>query len=434
MNTALKICNNLILKGFLGKGKQYVVIFVPQIQLAPYVAASLRKVRSCFSGSYLIIYPESNKMSKVCLEYSKDCFGIHLKDFHNEEIFPELLKQISDRGGQLEGAVLHMFAGGLNNQIITCLRNREQELKWFFYSDGSRNNKECEFDSLEKSKLVNKVIKEAPNVTIINYGFDAESASQIEKVANVKNININYNLLDLVYSCCDFELKYINDLNVSSRRGVLAKNSHLILSRYWGREPYYFESEEAMYGSLYKSIEKSNLETKDIIYRGDNRANFDLNYLFDKFKCNKSSVQIKNIDDLLQLQKIPLREVLFENLLYLDEHFLRKINSFYSFDSSFPLIFMSKNLKKMLSDDVRIVVGFDFESVYESGIKSCFEVMKKRTLTVVLDILVNGVFFVHDSIGNVDLLRKKSGDSYEFLSQRFSKNGGFFVLTKTRNQ
>ena len=75
-----------------------------------------------------------------------------------------------------------------------------------------------------------------------------------------------------------------------------------------------------------------------------------------------------------------------------EEILLKEIKVLYTFDSSFPLTFLSPFLMKKLSPDAKLIVGFDYESVKKFGIRGCLDVMLFRTSFLAKDIISQNIF------------------------------------------
>ncbi len=64
----------------------------------------------------------------------------------------------------------------------------------------------------------------------------------------------------------------------------------------------------------------------------------------------------------------------------------------YAFDSSFPLMFQNNILYKNLNCNAKIIVGFPHNIITKYGTKGCYEVMKKRTVELIINIIELNLF------------------------------------------
>ncbi|WP_428243096.1 hypothetical protein [Gynuella sp.] len=402
---------------------EITLVYVPQIQLSPYVAALLRNLRNKLSGVYLIIHPESNLMSRKLLEYSNVCFGLHLKYFNESESFlNEFLYFLEQRQKKVSCIICHSFSSGTNANIVNYFVKKSQsDFKFFFYSDGSRNNAESEFDP-EQIFLLNNAVRSRHKTYLIEFGFSNNKGQD-----NLEHIQIGYEWLDLAYLCCDLNIRMSHNLTIAESPTFL-KDSIIILSRYWGRKPYFFESEDKLKKCFESSIEKVGKNKSYLIFREDNRSTLDTAAVLKNLEDTRLFKQALPIDEIITIENTELKDILFELILLNRPDLFSHVESFYSFDSSFPLIFISEELRSCLSPNVQITVGFDIDSIKKFGTGDCYSVMKTRTCTVIANILELGIFKVSDSLGPVTIDSFNTGSLIRNIGERLEINGGYYWL------
>jgi hypothetical protein len=413
-----------------------VLVYVPQIQLSPYIAAVLRKFRNELKGDYLIIHPESNIMSRGLLQYSESCYGVHLKHFKNpSEDISSFINYLIYKGKKVSSVICHSFAEGINSAIINFfLKSSLSSPSWYFYSDGSRNNNQSEFNTEGKSLLINRVVDSHNGCTLIEFGFESSGTVREKSSENLNKIIVGYEWLDLSYDCTPFKPDFSDNIIANNRKKILSSSDiALVLSRYWGREPYFFDSEDNMYDAFVSSINIATEGVTSLIYRGDNRSNIETCIIKKKLINIQNMLNIYELEELVSFTNVRLNELLFELIISNDNDLFSRVSKYFSFDSSFPLIFISKTLLSLLPDNVEIYVGFDREKVNTHGSGVCYEVMKKRTLTVIQDVIKRNIFNVNDQFGPVLEMTMKTKDDISHLNERFEKSNGLFILSKKTN-
>lgn len=393
------------------------ILVVPQIQLSPYAASVLRKYMNKYNGIIIVIYPSDNLMSRNMIEFSERIISLNISLLarNGEPVFKELIKNIEDAGININSAIFHSFAGHANISLFNALDDMkyDKDFDLVFYTDGSRNNPILEWGSVEETCLIEKSIRKRKNIKVYCFGFNS--------VFKVFKSNNPY-LKTIVSSNQSVDESYIFDLDqnitLSENSNILGSGEKyaLVLSRYWGHGPYIFASDSDQNYCYSISIKKAIRGAKNIIYRGDNREL--VNSRLGESISNSSDCKLIEFNDMFDIASGEAKDYLLESYLFRFPLLLKNCNLIYSFDSSFPLIFKSNFLYNLLDKNTRLVVGFDRKSVKHKGQSLCYDVMKKRTINLVADILREKVFAVFNENGPVihdyDLCEEELSENFEF--------------------
>ena len=427
--------------GILGSKLPVTVVVVPQKELSPYVAGILRMIGNTLKGNFLVVYRPENPMSRDMLIYSARCHGLDYKLFHHwaKKKVEHFKAQLDANGIKVATLVVHPFER-VNSFIVKAFLDHLFSMDssvpmLIFYSDGSRNNKESEWDYERKGAAFCQAIENQINVWLCEFGFSTPSKLLDQhSLVPKRKLLVGYEWIDFCYevSASQFQISsnYLKSMNSTD----FFLNSMLILSRYWGRDPYFFQNDQMLMKAMAKSIEKAGQAFPHFIFRKDVRSQYDFKNLKKEIEELKPEKYFHLIEDIIISNNGRLDDFLFEGIMHKTAEFIEHIQCIYCFDSSFPLVFLSPGLMKRLHPNIEIIVGFDFESVNLYGKKKCLDVMAYRTAVLVEDILNIGLFCVSDELGPVskDATSTNSinAEGNPSLLDRIRLNGGYFTLRK----
>lgn len=289
----------------------------------------------------------------------------------------------------------------------------QEKIKYHFYADGSRNNFNLEWNRNNEENMIDMVNKKAYDCSVYAFGFD--TSASIKTKDKLKYIRIlDYGYLDFVFSYFRHNIQLKVQDNV---------RYNLVLSRYWGRDPYLFKNDDLQIKSYWKSIELAlRNKQNDIIYRGDNRSTV-VTIASSLMKKNR----LLDFSSQFKVENSRCDQLLMENFIHEEPEFLKKLDLIYVFDSSFPLIFQSKKLYNLLSFETIIVLGFDYESVSRNSIENTLKVMIRRISILIFDLLKLNIFRIYDKNR---VITKETVKSESDLLKYFEDNDGFFYLQK----
>ena len=387
------------------------IVVVPQIQLSPYVAALIHSQLRNIFDVFILIHPAGNQLSKLCFDSPELFITINVRDFidHEKEGVSYLIEKLSTRTLILSGALFHPFSQGVNRYIADSLIP-QAGCEVYIYSDGSRNNFSLEWSRGGEPSLVDKacVFKKRPN--LFSFGFLSYDFNWDAKDVDISIVD--YDSLDFIFYSCH---SLVKPLNVKRLDGNLVGPVGLILSRYWGREPYVFEDDGSLAECFKTTIEKAfyGSECKSLVMRRDNRSDW----------SSLSSIDFKVVDffDFFECE-FDAREFLMENILHSNATFIENFHRIFVFDSSFPLVFQSLELRQLLSHEVVIVVGVSRLDVIGKMSDNGFDVIKKRVCALVGDIVRMNLFVVTSSVGLV------LSPDFEYIANIFDNSTGYFEL------
>lgn len=424
--------------GILSASKDVTIIIVSQIELSPYISAFLRKFGNRLSGSFLILHRHANDMSKEFLLYSSRCYGIDIGHFSQwtENKIIILKNAIESSGKKIACLVAHPFER-ISGITVNYFLEKFMDLKYIFYSDGSRNNKESEEHTKNiKGASFKKALLSDFEVWLCEFGFS--SSSQIvsnNRIQPKKHILVEYQWLDFCFSQTKIDLLIKKTFEGKNKEQLHIKKSALILNRYWGRGPYMFDSDDLLTLSMSSSIYKACRDAENIILRKDSRCHFSTDALISSIKSHNKFKTITTLEDIIKPEKGEIKDLIFEYIIHKTRDFFENIKYIYSFDSSFPLVFLSPMLMRKLNPEVKFIVGFDYSSVKRYGTDECLRVMSYRVAVLIEDVLMLSLFSVSDSLGSVfngeapiDCSKNR-----ELLLERIKNNGGYFFLQKNKN-
>lgn len=387
------------------------IVVVPQIQLSPYVAALIHsQLRNVFDA-FILIHPAGNQLSKLCFDFSDLFITINVRDFvdHEDEGVSYLIEKLSKRALILSGALLHPFSRGVNQYIADRLIP-QTNCNVYIYADGSRNNFSLEWTRDDEPSFIDKAcnLKKHPN--LFSFGYLSHDFNWDTKDVNISIID--YNALDFIFSTCH---RLVKPLNVKRLDSNSPGPVGLVLSRYWGREPYVFEEESSLAECYKATIEKAFCGSgcQTLVIRRDNRSD----------STSLSSIDFKLVDfvDFFACE-FHASEYLMENVLHSNASFLKTFHRLFVFDSSFPLVFQSLKLRRLLSHEVTIVIGASRLDVIEKMTDNGVSVIKKRVCALVSDLIRINLFAVTSSIGPV------TSANPEYIAHIFDNSTGYFEL------
>ena len=432
-NTAIKLLDNLnrdfdahLSTEFLDNANSIVLVIIPQVHLAPYVHALLLKKGYLFTRNIIVIQQLSYKMASDLFIQWPNILQLDIKFAHSVEkpYFAELTRRLSLRSALVAGVVLHNFAENINQYVAEHCLDRLHNKAFFdhteicFYADGSRNNAKPEITG----QVVNGFHALASATSIISrlyyFGFIHGRATPSES---------NFEVIP--YSYLEATLANLNPF--SKIKDPVAPNKTecaVVLTRYWGRAPYFFDEKIDLLDIFIESIQPVLPVSTPLIIRNDARFNISLNDLLSKL-TNKG-FQVSLFENLFDVFGTKAEALLFENFLIDNPVLLSRITYIYCFDSCFSLIFQNKDLYNFLPSKVRLYLGFNRLSVQKHGLDECYAVMRQRTVETISSLCKLSLFNIFDSGGLVyspsihqDLL---SDDIFE----RFDKGDGYFILEK----
>lgn len=387
------------------------IVVVPQIQLSPYVAALIHsQLRNVFD-IFIIIHPVGNPFSRLCFDHPELFITINVRDFigHEKEGVGYLIEKLSTRELILSGVLCHPFSQGVNRYVADSLIP-QNDCKVYIYSDGSRNNFSLEWSRDGESSLIDKACNLKKRPKLFSFGFLSHDFNWVAKDVDISIVA--YDSLDFVFSTCH---RHIEPLNVKKMDGNSIGPAGLVLSRYWGREPYVFEDECSLSECYQTTIEKAfyGSKCKTLVMRCDNRS--DLPSL--------SSANFKFLDFLDFFEcKFNASEFLMENILHFNASFLKNFRRVFVFDSSFPLVFQSLELSRLLSHELVIVVGVSRLDVIDKMSENGVNVIKNRVCALVGDLVKLKQFAVTSSIGPV------TSSNPEYIERVYDNSTGYFEL------
>ncbi|QIV96504.1 hypothetical protein EDC55_12017 [Allofrancisella inopinata] len=396
--------------------KEVSIVVVPQLQLSTYVFCVLNHNISLIKGAVIVIYPVAFEMPKLIYNSSKKFFSLDVVQFHerHQDGAIYLLNKIKDNNLKLHSVVLHPFAGSINREILDQILQRDIKVKYYFYADGSRNNFNLEWNRNNEENMIDIVAKKKQFTSVYSFGYD--TSDTIETKRNLSKITvIDYGYMDFIFTHFKHNIKSNLEKN---------KKYNLVLSRYWGRDPYLFKNDDLQVKAYWKSIDVAlSSKQNDIIYRGDNRST-----VVTLASSIIDNVKLIDFSSVFAVQNTRHERLLMENFIHEEPNFLKKIVLIYVFDSSFPLIFQSKKLYKLLPYDTVIVVGFDYESVFKDSTNNTLAVMMRRVATLIYDLLNLNIFRIYDKNR---LITKDMVNSYHDILKYFKDNDGFFYIQKS---
>nr|WP_321442498.1 hypothetical protein [uncultured Cohaesibacter sp.] len=402
------------------------VVLVPQVQLAPFVAASIEKFFPHEHETLIFIHPHGNIICRQIVEALPRAISVNIRTLMGvkspSETVRALTTMLDDRFDEVS-YVLHAFAGGINQVFCDELIERQSDtriteshhnkLTVALYADGSRNNVEIEFTSSNETPLLPRLRENFNNIDFFTFGFERFAGSE-GAINGVNERLVEYNHLDCILQRLSIDVRFDKTFAESDT------DFSIVLSRYWGRPPYLFSDEAVQHFIYTHSVEHAlrNFQGQ-VIYRTDNRRDITSHHT-----RNLGNSEILTIEDLFNCDT-DLREILFEIILMNNPDFLSRSRIIYCFDSSFPLIFQSPMMKKQLHSNLSIVIGFKKDDVKSHGVDYCFEASRERTCNLVRDIIALRLFYVFDENGP---LIAEQYSNVEAIKRRFDRGSGFFYL------
>ncbi|MEA2019617.1 MAG: hypothetical protein U9N59_14345 [Campylobacterota bacterium] len=397
-------------------GNRISIVIVPQIQLSPYVYSLLLNCSSMVNGAFLIIHPKNHEMSETFFKSSERCFTLNILNYDSnpkekiKELVEHVLRRIEISSLTIDALILHPFAGNVNRELFNKVSTAYKNIKYLFYADGSRNNFNLEYNRDNEENMIDIATNKKYFTSVYSFGFDTSDTIKTKNMLSKITV-IDYGYLDFIFTFFKHGIK-----------GNLLDNKkyNLVLSRYWGKDPYLFKSADLQVQSYWKSVELALTSKKnDIIYRGDDRVTMP--------STDIKKTNLLDFSSIFSVKNTGCEQLLMENFIHDEPDFLSKLDLIYVFDSSFPLIFQSRKLYNLLSFDTIMVVGFDYESVSRDSIGNSLAAMMRRTSTLIYDLLNLNIFRIYD---NNRVITKDSVNSYEDLLFYFTDNGGFFYIQK----
>lgn len=371
------------------KKNKCCLIVIPQIQLSPYIASIIHSYYRNEFDLFVVIHPKGSPLSEKLFSVSSLFLSINIRDFvnHEQEGVEYLFNRFAENCLIIDTILAHPFASGVNG-IIGDKAILSKKITIDFYADGSRNN--VFIEDRKEETLIDKYCSINEKAKLYCFGFLPHDL--MDKNYNLNAVLVDYRFLDFSYCTVqNINPKYIGNKFIDEPGSV----NGLVISRYWGRNPYEFlESVDGL--DLYSkaiSLAFSDINVNNIIFRADNRIAIGGNY---------KSANLIDFKSLFSNSESSA-ELLVENFLYNNLEFLKKLSRIYVFDSSFPLIFQSPILKSLLNHDIEITIGAPFDLLKNKMIERGIKTMKKRIIDLIYNIIKLNLFSISTTAGEIYL-------------------------------
>jgi hypothetical protein len=414
-----------------GAVKDFLLVVVPQMQLAPYVFALLLEDQLLLTRKILLIHNRSRTISYELFRDFPNVIQMDIGYVHNveEQYIERLSAMLHTFSCEISSAVLHNFAGSVNMRFAQLLADRtfsgasrrifSSDADVTYYSDGSRNNPLPEVASQKGNDFYHQYYSDASKRSLVYFGFRHHTLrdARREKVLGYDYIQAGFKMLNKLTSFK--ERQYPDDRSYS-----------VVVSRYWGRDPYFFnELEGRSVDSIFVSaiIEKVS-KAHTMLIRDDNRFSASASNIISLLIQENYAVRL--FSELFELEVGDSKGLLLENFFFDNPSLLSKCKQFYSFDSSFPLVFQNRELYTYLAHDAELFVGFPIELVRVYGRGECFSVMKKRTVETVFSVYRSGIFNIFDNTSLVLSPYIEATDPLASINASFERGDGCFRLMK----
>jgi hypothetical protein len=408
---------------FLKKSNSLLLVIIPQVHLAPYVYALLLKTGYLFNRKIIVVQQLSYKMASDLFAQWPNVIQLEIKFSHGIErtYFQELIRRLFLNSSSINEVVLHNFAESINQyifeQCLTGIDNRAvtNYPDICFYSDGSRNNATPEMSTQVSTGFHFLAKNEKMNTRLYYFGFIHGNSSE-------ENIEV------IPYFYLESTLASLKSFSKIKKEVLTGTENAIVLTRYWGRDPYFFDEKVELLDIFIDSIQSVLPISAPLIIRNDARFNISLDKLLKKLITKGYKVSL--FEDLFDIFDVPAKTLLFENFLFDNPTLLSKITTIYCFDSSFPLIFQNKDLYNLLSCNAKIYVGFNKDSVQKYALSDCYSIMRQRTIETIISLCKLSLFNIFDSKGLFFSSCLNQKISYNDVYKKFDQGDGYFVLEK----
>ena len=407
--------------------KSIVLVVIPQVQLSPYVHAVLFGEGLLFSRRIILMHPRSTKLSSELFSPYPNVSQLEI-GFANEiakDYLQELYAHLSSVSADISTYVLHNFAGTITQVCAEHVNSGVPSLditcpsKVIFYADGSRNNAKPELSGQFAGGFHSDCQRRSAESSLYHFGFVHHTSALPD--SSIRLLPYNY-----------LEASFAASTRLSTLRTATLEQStkySMVLTRYWGRVPYFFDENVDILELFIRSIGTVISTNSPLILRDDNRFQIPVQDVVDKLKTQ--GYEVRRFDEFFDVVGAEHKTLLLENFILDNPEFLLGIESVYCFDSSFPLIFQNKKLYQDLPPEVKIYVGFDRIAVNAHGKDECYSVMRLRTVETVLSVCSCQIFNVFDEHGLVYSPSLETPVSIDDLFDRFDTGNGYFCMMKS---
>jgi hypothetical protein len=408
----------------------FLLVVIPQVQLSPFVYALLLEEKFLLTRDIILIHNRSQALSFELFRSFPNIIQLDVALSRNveDEYLCALNEVLRSSSITVSSLVLHNFAGGINERIAQMLHEGNlskkdnnvysEGIEVIYYADGSRNNPFPE-TSQEGYGFYTHCFSSNQRKRMAYFGFRHHTAPEDEA-----DIIVSYDYV-------------LSGLRTLSRRTSINGQSFdnnvsyaLILTRYWGRHPYFFdETDGESVSQLFafastKHLAKSHM----LLLRDDNRFSSSIDDIMTAIRQQDFNCAL--FSDMFQVANNGARSLLLECFLLENPEVLPLIKQFYSFDSSFPLVFQNRDLYSSLSHDAELIVGFPRDAVSSRGSGECYSVMKKRTIETVYSIYQCGLFNIFCDGLLIVSPYLESNDPLGAICTSFDGGDGYFILKK----
>lgn len=419
------------LSNWLPKDGNVVVAFSPQMHLTPYVFALLCSKNLLFNP--VVVIGDSTACERSSLIQFPNIFFVNQQLFigGKKEFFNELLDVILNKSLTIDSFVIHNFAHELNMAFVEyfvdpclcptkftgfCLNSR-----FYIYADGSRNNPMPEQDAFIEIGTVAKRLSKmgiAYEMNYFGFRYDYYPPHEFENVIGYQFVQPYYQLGPVQTSVV---LKNINILNPP----VV-----LVLARYIGRGPYKLPVNTIDSISRFFVdciVDAINLDSS-VIVRYDNRF-LEIQDTVDSLIAQKFNQAI-DLSDLVDVcPHLDLDTILMERIAIENPALVGKLDEVYCFDSSFPLVFQSKNVYRSFPVNCSIICGFSLKCLKAYDVTDEFyDLIRSRTVSVLFHALQLKLFRLYTLSGCLIFDPVCDTPVYTKIDDLFMDNNGLLRL------